>query len=92
MNDMHDNFGDLTKFKVVDLKAVLKKYGFKMTGNKLDLIQRIQDLMLLKKAYDDDMIFDYTGRIGKSRVRVDYDYDNMTVVLLKKLLMFSIID
>jgi hypothetical protein len=83
---MDEYIEDLNKFKVVDLKAVLKKNGYKMTGNKPDLIQRILDVGLFLKAYDDDFNFNYTGRIGKSRVRVDYDYDNMTIPMLKTLL------
>jgi len=84
--DDYDYVGELNKFKVVDLKAILKKNGFKMTGNKPDLIQRILDVGIFMKAYDDDIKVDYTGRIGKSRVMVDYDYDNMTIPMLKKLL------
>jgi predicted RNA-binding protein Jag len=84
--DTHDYFGDLNKFKVVDLKALLKKHGYKMTGNKPDLIQRILDMGLYLKAYDDDKKVEYTGRTGSSRVRVDYAYDSMTIPMLKTIL------
>lgn len=84
--DETDYVGELNKFKVFDLKAVLKKNGFKMTGNKPDLIKRILDKGLYLKTYDDDRTVNYTGRKTKSKKMKDYDYDNMTVAMLKKIL------
>jgi hypothetical protein len=82
-----DEYAKLNKFKVVDLKAVLKNNGFKMTGNKPDLIQRIIDVGLVKEVYDNKSVgMKYRGRTKKSKVMVDYDYDNMTVAMLKTLL------
>lgn len=82
-----DEYDKLNKLKVVDLKAVLRKHKFALRGNKPDLIQRIIDVGLFKEAYkDNNNGIEYRGRTGKSRVRVDYDYDNMTIPMLKTLL------
>jgi hypothetical protein len=81
-----DEYNKLNKLKVVDLKAVLRKHAFSLRGNKPDLIQRIIDVGLFKEAYKDNNAVEYRGRTGKSRVMVDYDYDSMTIPMLKTLL------
>jgi len=81
-----DEYNKLNKLKVVDLKAVLRKHAFSLRGNKTDLIQRIIDVGLFKEAYKDNNAVEYRGRTGKSRVMVDYDYEHMTIPMLKTLL------
>jgi hypothetical protein len=81
-----DEYNNLNKLKVVDLKAVLRNHAFSLRGNKPDLIQRILDMGLYMEAYPENIDFEHTGRTGRSRVRVDYAYDSMTIPMLKTLL------
>jgi len=74
---------DLSILKLVDLKKILRENNKKLSGNKQDLIQRIITNNIPVNIND----YNPSNRRGrKIKQMKDYDYDNMTVVMLKKLL------
>lgn len=77
---------DIQKLKIIDLKNILRTNRIKpLTGNKADLIQRIVDNNIIINPNDyPDRIKSSKGR--KPKKMIPYDYDNMTVLMLKKLL------
>ncbi|KAK9507165.1 hypothetical protein O3M35_007077 [Rhynocoris fuscipes] len=48
------NLDNISSMKVVELKAELHKRGYKKTGNKMDLIERLKAVLILENARNTD--------------------------------------
>lgn len=75
----------MNTLKIVELKQLLRDNKIRpLTGNKADLIQRVLD----NNIHVDPALYKskYQIRPRKSKKMIPYDYDNMTVIMLKKLL------